>query len=371
MRGILKLTVFSSVVLAIAFAACPAHGATENVLLTFIFNDGYSPTGAQPVTGVIADAAGNLYGTTWAPAAVYELTPNGDGSWTQTILHSFTGSPDGQGPISLIFDSQGNLYGATSYGGANGKGTLFKLTPGQSGWTETIIYNFPGGKDGQFPLGPMILDEAGNFFVVALWNIVEVSPSGSGYTSRKIYGGNEGNAVRGLTMDASGNIFSISAGMVFELTPNKKGRFTTHVLHRFVGGPDDGSGGVGNPTFDKDGNFYGTTQGGGISGNGTVFEMSPGRHGKWSESIVYSFPSVADPSSGIVFDAAGNAYGSTSDGGESGDGTIFQLTPPIQNGNYNLIWSFNGSDGAVPRPLTFRFALGPRGRSGTQLRSLP
>ena len=348
MRGILKLAVFSSVVLAIVFAAWPAHAATENVLLTFTFDDGYSPTGAQPVTGVIADAAGNLYGTTWAPAVVYELTPNGDGSWTQTILHTFTGTPDGQGPISLIFDGQGNLYGATSYGGANGKGTLFKLTPSQSGWTETIVYNFPGGKNGQFPLGPMILDDAGNFFVVALWNIVEVSPSGSGYTSRKIYGGNEGNAVRGLTLDASGNIFCTSSGTVFELTPNKKGGFTTHVLHKFVGGQDDGLYGDGNPTFDKNGNFYGTTQGGGISGNGTVFEMSPGRHGKWTESIVYSFPSAASPSSGIVFDAAGNAYGSTSEGGESGDGTIFQLAAPIQNGNYNLIWSFNGSDGAVP-----------------------
>ena len=110
----------------------------------------------------------------------------------------------------------------------------------------------------------------------------------------------------------------------------------------------DGLYGDGNPTFDKDGNFYGTTQGGGISGNGTVFEMSPGGHGKWSERIVYSFLGAASPSSGIVFDAAGNAYGNTSEGGESGDGTIFQLAAPIQNGNYNLIWSFNGSDGAVP-----------------------
>ena len=122
------------------------------MLLTFIFNDGYSPTGAQPVTGVIADAAGNLYGATWAPAVVYELTPNGDGSWTQTILHSFTGTPDGEGPIGLIFDGQGNLYGATSYGGTAGNGTLFKLTPTQSGWTkETILIStFRAGKAGNF-----------------------------------------------------------------------------------------------------------------------------------------------------------------------------------------------------------------------------
>jgi uncharacterized repeat protein (TIGR03803 family) len=348
MRGILRIAVFSFVGLALVFAAWPAQAVTENVLLTFIFNDGYSPTGAQPITGLIADAAGNLYGATWAPAVVYEMTPNGDGSWTQAILHTFTGTPDGEGPISLIFDGQGNLYGATSYGGANGKGTLFKLTPTQSGWTETIVFNFPGGKNGHFPTGPMILDKAGNFFVGTLWNIVEVSPSGSGYTSRKIYGGHEGYPVTGLTIDASGNIFCNSAGMVFELTPNNKGRFTAHVLHKFVGGQNDGVFGSGNLVFDKDVNLYGTTQGGGISGNGTVFEMSPGRHGKWSEKIVYSFPSAANPSSGIVFDAAGNAYGNTSEGGEYSDGTIFQLAAPIQNGNYNLIWSFNGSDGAVP-----------------------
>ena len=125
---------------------------TESVLHSFNGNDGY-----HPPAGLIFDAAGNLYGTTYYGGAhdtgtVFELTPNGDGSWTESVLHSFNGS-DGSGLFAgLTFDAAGNLYGTTSWGGGFGYGTVFELTPnGDGSWTESVIHSF-GKHDGQTPL---------------------------------------------------------------------------------------------------------------------------------------------------------------------------------------------------------------------------
>jgi uncharacterized repeat protein (TIGR03803 family) len=339
---------FVVAVLALGFVAYPADAATENVILTFIDNNGNSPTGSNPTTGLISDAAGNLYGTTYS-GVVYELSSNGDGGWNETILHTFAGSPDGQDPAGdLLLDNGGNLYGSTFDGGTYGNGILYKLSPAGTNWTETILYNFSGKPGDEHPYGPLLMDRAGNFYLVTGSTIVEVSPVGGSYTSRKIHRGDAGDNIGGLTMDASGNIFCVSESAVFELAPNKKGGWSPHVLHKFAGSPDDGASGWGNPIFDVAGNLYGTTQGGGATGGGTVFELIPGKHGKWSETTLYSFEGQPNPSSGIVFDAAGNAYGTTMEGGDSAAGTVFELVAPVQNGRYQLLWSFNDSNGDLP-----------------------
>jgi uncharacterized repeat protein (TIGR03803 family) len=143
---------------------------TETVLHSFS-QDGTD--GCLPWGGVILDATGSLYGTTWVcgsnnAGVVFKLTPTGDGSWTETLLHTFGGGTDGANPeAALIFDSAGNLYGTTSAGGnyGYGYGTVFELVPNSSGgWTEQILYNFRNSPDGNAPDTPLVLDGAGNIY---------------------------------------------------------------------------------------------------------------------------------------------------------------------------------------------------------------
>ena len=150
--------------------AAPATQWTENVIYTFL----PSPDdGQKPFAGLVMDAAGNLFGTTLfggrgGDGTVFELTPNNDGSWTESILHEFKG-PDGYGPMStLALDSAGNLYGTTGSGGARSEGTVFELSPSGDGkWTETVLYSFfDFPTDGWFPSGGVIRDSAGNLYGV-------------------------------------------------------------------------------------------------------------------------------------------------------------------------------------------------------------
>src|SRR5579864_8322046 len=149
-----------------------AYAATETVLVNF---DGAN--GNQPLAGVIFDRAGNLYGTTLGGGAysggiVFELSPNGDGTWTENILHDFGSGDDGNGPFaSLVFDKAGNLYGTTGGGGYmggvcsnGGCGTVFKLTPTSNGWTESVLYRFRSYKTGTGPAARLVLDNAGHLF---------------------------------------------------------------------------------------------------------------------------------------------------------------------------------------------------------------
>jgi uncharacterized repeat protein (TIGR03803 family) len=133
------------------------------------------PDGEEPWAGLIFDARGNLYGTTfqggnYLGGTVFELTPNGSGGWTETVLHSFgNGKEDGDGyqPAygSLIFDAAGNLYGTTSLGGNSNSGTVFELTPnGGGGWTETVLHNFDTADGQRFPFAGLNFDAAGNLY---------------------------------------------------------------------------------------------------------------------------------------------------------------------------------------------------------------
>lgn len=184
---------------------------------------------------------------------VFKLTPTSKGptTWAETVLHSFLGAPsDGAGPFAgLIADKEGALYGTTFYGGT-ASGTVFKLTPpakGQTGWTETVLYNFcsqPNCSDGAAPYAGLIADEEGALY------------------------GTTGNG-------------GINFGTVFKLTPPANGQttWTETVLYRFCSQPSCSDGGLplAGLIFDKEGVLYGTTFGGGSSGlvGGTVFKMTP------------------------------------------------------------------------------------------------
>ena len=269
-------------------ALCPW---TETVLHNFTRNP---VDGIDPGSGDVVFYQGNLYGTTIQGGsdglgAVYELTPSG----TESVLWSFTGGQqDGSYPWSgVIFDGSGNLYGTTTEGGdpacVGGCGTVYKMTPSGSGWTEKPIYYFTGGSDGAYPYGGLIFDQKGNLYGTTYvgginlgGTVFELSPPGDWTTLTVLYSftGTAGPS-GSLTMDAAGNLYGITAendccstyGDVFELIyPN----WTYKDLHPFLDG-NDGGDPYGSVVLDANGNIYGTAYGWGKYGYGTVWEITP------------------------------------------------------------------------------------------------
>ena len=275
-----------------------------------------------PDAALVADSAGNLYGTTTnglnqcgTPqhcGVVFKLTQDSGGKWAYSILHVFKG-PDGGSPLGrLIFDSSGNLYGTTEQGGAYNEGTVFELSPAGDKWNEKVLHSFGGGNDLNTPFAAVTFDANGNLYGTA---------SGGG-TSRK--------------------------GGVFELKQSG-GEWHERVIHRFTG--SDGSGPTCDLLWDSAGNLYGTTQNGGTSIFGVVFELMPSSGGNWTESVLYHFTGASDgafPAAGLIFDAAGNLYGTTQECTQECDGTVFQLTPSMGKWTFAVLHAFKGPDGALP-----------------------
>jgi hypothetical protein len=147
-------------------AAHRAQAQTETVL----YNFAGSPDGANPGSALTPDGAGNFYGTTsfggLGYGTVYELSPNGSGGWIEAVLYRFTKGSYGVSayPSGVIFDSLGNLYGVTTYGGANGYGAVFELIKVDGLWTEAVLHNFADGSDGAYPYGGVIMDSKGNLY---------------------------------------------------------------------------------------------------------------------------------------------------------------------------------------------------------------
>ena len=267
---------------------------TESVVYAFTGgNDGFGP-GAS----LAQDRNGVMYGMTpdggqFAAGTVFELIPSATGRYFFRTIYAFTGGDDGStgslGP--LLVDSAGNLYGVTELGGANGVGTVFKMTPAGGGqFNFTTLYTFLGMPDAAFPYGGVILDQAGNLY-------------GTTY-----FGGQNG------------------VGAVYKLMPNGQ----ESVLYSFQGGTDASF-----PTttlvFDGSGNLWGTSSTGGDPNCdcGTVFELSP-VNGQWQESIAHVFESVPDganPNYGLTPDNAGNLYSTTATGGTNNQGTVFEIMP--------------------------------------------
>lgn len=299
-------------------------------------------------------------------------------------LHSFTGGADGASPIgTLVFDSAGHLYGTARFGGTTGGGTAFELAPTVDGiWSEKVLYNFPveDRRDSIYPIGELIMDSKGNLYGMTTYgganddgSVFELSPkSGGTWTEKTLYSFNENgkdgySPVAGLTLQA-GNLYGTTsdggpayAGTVFELISKGNGAWTEKILHSFDG--KDGTGPAARVIFDSSGNLYGTTtfsgagQGCGTTRCGTVFELTPKGTGAWTEKVLYNFNNNATdgqtPTS-LIFDALGNLYGTTYYGGAYGYGAVFELSPAV-GGNWseNLVFSFDGSEtGDTPMGLT-------------------
>lgn len=309
---------------------------TEEILHSFdpSAGDGESPQGA-----LVMDSAGNLYGVTPLGGGrklgiVYELTPEAGSTWKEKIIHTFVGGSDGRSPqAGLIIDKKGNLYGATYQGGDGsecgklGCGTVFELSPKSGGgWTEKILYSFKAGtSDGQNPSAPLLMDAAGN-----------------------LYG----------TTVAGGTGGSVNSGTVFKLSPNGSGGYTETLLHSFTSNGTDGINPFAGLVLDSKGNLYSTTGAGGTYGFGTVFELSPGSNDKWTETILHSFGASGDGQypqfSGVIFDKSGNLYGTTSGGGSNANGIVFKMTPASGSGwNESVFFNFDGTDGNVPQAVIF------------------
>src|ERR1035438_312038 len=370
-RGAMTLTAFS---VLLFFAARPAQTQTETVLYNLSASGG-----GGPESGLTSDGKGNLYGTATfggavGPGTVFELSPNGSGGWDETVLYSFCSDhlycADGAYPTfsGVIFDSEGNLYGTAYQGGAYRYGVVFELSPSEGGWTETVLYNFcaegyPCNITGAYPVNDLVMSRAGNLYGRTFKDgpvpgtVFELRHSRRGWTEKTIYYVDNGGYA-GVTLDDNGHIFGVSTSTVFELSRGGgKGVWTPTVIHTFTGSPKDGYYAQGTPVLDEAGNLYGTTYQGGVREGGAVYKLSSVKEGKnkgeWKERVIYSFKGEADGSSpwaGVVLDAAGNIYGTTTSGGKDNGGTIFELLPQVGKGWYRKrrLWSFNGTDGYTP-----------------------
>jgi uncharacterized repeat protein (TIGR03803 family) len=321
------------------FALSPNQngGWTESVLYSFC-SLANCADGSEPFTGLISDQAGNLYGTAYSGGTnqggvVFELSPNQNGGWTESVLHSFcslSGCTDGAGPDgSLMFDQAGNLYGTTAGGGSNYLwGTVFQLTPNHSGgWTESVLHSFCSPSfctDGYNPVGSVTFDEAGNLY------------------GATVFGG------------------AHDSGTVFQLTPNRNGRWTESVLYSFcaVARCADGADPGGSLIFDGIGNLYGVTAAGGGSDNGTVFRLIPHKRGGWTESVIHNLCSIANcpdgagPKAPLSLDGAGNLYGIATAGGYRGWGVVFRMAPKAgRRWSYKVLHNFLDKPGARPQGL--------------------
>ncbi|MGA2904512.1 MAG: choice-of-anchor tandem repeat GloVer-containing protein [Candidatus Korobacteraceae bacterium] len=277
--------------------------------------------GGIPLGGVVIGPNGALYGTTGYGGSedygtVFELRPPLTVCkailcyWNETVLHTFTGAPDGVGPAveNLAFDSSGNIYGTTYEGGTNDHGTVFELTPSNGGYTESIIHSFGSGTDGESPEAGVVLDTAGNVYGTTL-------AGGTGVV-----------------------------GTVYQLMPSNGGWEENVLVNFYV---TDGDAPYGNLIIDGSGNLYGATPDGGQNGNGVVFELALS-DGGWIYSVLYAFSSSCHALSGVAMDAAGDLFGVCHDGGAHQDGWIYELTNCSQTCTLVDLHDFSGSDGYEP-----------------------
>jgi uncharacterized repeat protein (TIGR03803 family) len=306
-RGAIAAFALAFIVIMTLTMARPAQAQTESVIYTFCSMT-HCDDGTGPQSNVIMDAEGNLYGAAVFGGAndrgtVFKLDPTG----TLTVLYAFCSvgrhCSDGSEPTSgLVRDSAGNLYGMTFAGGAYDQGTVFKLS---SDGTLTTLHSFiQNGIDGYQPNAGLLRDSSGNLYGTTPW--------GGAY----------------------------KLGTVYRVTPSG----TENIMHSF-GDRTDGRGPEGVvPVMDQLGNIYGTTEGGGTSYDGTVFEITAGG----GYSILYNFGPTKtdsiDPTATLVIDSKGNLYGTALYGGQYNEGTIFRVT---HSGTETIIHSFqnNGTDG--------------------------
>jgi uncharacterized repeat protein (TIGR03803 family) len=304
------------------------------------------------------------------------------GAPTETVLYSFRGNIYGDTPIqgTLIQDAAGNLYGTASDESSstprNAKGVVYELTPPTKGatvWAYKPIYKFTSSPaDGYYPTGGLSMDPQGNLYGTTVTGVIyELSPPTDGGTKWSeqtlinLNGRTNYTLPGGLLRANDGTLYGVISddgndnpdGAVFSLTPPAVagGSWTYTLLHTFLGG-NEGNFPAGALIQDESGNLYGTTEGGGPTNDGTVFELSPPLTGQttWTETILYTFKGGTvdgqDPVGGLLLGSNGTLYGTTYSGDKSNDGIVYQLSPPAQGQTArmeNIIYKFTASGSSM------------------------
>jgi hypothetical protein len=332
--------------------------------------------GAEPEGRLAIGPDGSLYGTTIAGGqgtcntepvvgcgVVFNLRPPAtfcksfSCPWEETVIYRFSGS-DGASPVGdLAFDQQGNLYGVAAGGNYTGNcvegcGVVYKLTPSNGSWTESVIYAFTGGSDGAFPFGGVVFDAAGNLYGTTngggnlncqpgegsgCGTVFELSPAQSGWTLNTLYtfqGGNDGYSPHGgLAFYGSSNLYGATdhggtgkGGTIFQLTKNG-GNWTFSTIYGLTA-PVYDAGPQGALAVDQAGTLYGASLNGGTYGIGYIFKLAPS-NGSWLYTDLHDFVGEEGslPYDGLVVDGTGNVYGTSFGDGEFGRGTVFEITP--------------------------------------------
>ena len=374
-------------VIAALIVLCVACAASSQQTIYSFPSDWLS--GSNPMGGLIRDAAGNLYGTTRDGGAssngtVFKLSLQG-GVWKETVLYSFKGYnyKDGSAPVApLIFDKAGNLYGTTDTGGTADRGTAFQLSPdGNGGWTETVLHSFYGAI-GTYPAAGLVIDAAGSLYGTTLagGNSSCVLKNGSGcgtvFRLKKTLTGKwnvkvlysfsgqpdgAGPRAAGLVSDSAGSLYGITlyggvsnAGAAFKLV-RVGTTWKYSVIFSFAGGAN-GTGGD-SLVLDKAGNLYGTGGAGDQKYDGIVFKLTP-NNGTWTESVLHTFGAPGDGIHpiAVTLDSAGNLYGATLSDGVSSDGVVYKLTPtPSGPWTETILYTFplNNTGPFPDAPLTW------------------
>lgn len=355
-----------------------ANGVIPKQTVNVIYSFAGDEDGEYADTDLETDSAGNIYGTTvlggdFGGGTVFKLSPTSDG-WVHTVLYSFTGGADGGEPYKgVTLDGEGNLFGTAVTGGSGscegGCGVVYKLTNSGGTWTQSVIHAFTGGDDGSGAGARVTVDRNGNVYgmtptggAYGLGTIYKVHQANGAWTLSVIHtftGGADGSSgSAGRMVLRNGHLYGAAttggtygSGVVFELAPRATGEWHFRTLYSFRGQPD-GNFPYGALLFDRRGAIYGTTYYGGVSGIGAVYKLFPGLTGEWQERVLYSFQDGTDgnsPISNLIFDTAGNLYGTTSEGG-LGSGTIFEVSP-VGGGQWTetVVHPFQGPpDGAFP-----------------------
>jgi hypothetical protein len=332
----------------VVFELRPSGVDTWHEHVLYAFHGGAD--GAQPGGNLVFDASGNIYGTASGGSAggtVFELSPQGDGTWAETALYHFSGNFDGQ---ALAIDALGNLFGVISYA----ESVVYELSPPQQKdgtWTETTLYTTP---EFVWAGSNLVLDQKGNLY--GSWypnfccgGVFELKHLGKSWQETDPYdfpgGGNGGEPVSGIIFDRQGRMYGTAIsggnnwGIAFELT-RSGGKWNESILYNFCSFNNcaDGASPGAPLVFDQAGNLYGTTESGGATcveqfGCGVAFKLAPTNSGEWNETVLHRFKGGLDgytPYAGLVLDGKGNMYGTTSLGGTSsghGYGTVFEVTP--------------------------------------------
>jgi uncharacterized repeat protein (TIGR03803 family) len=348
--------------------------------LTTLYSFQGGSDAAYPNSALVMDGSGNLFGSSGGGSAncptppgcgtIFEISPNGQGGWKETIVYSFLGGDDGDDPRGVVLDAAGNLYGTAAQGGGSctlfsvGCGTAFKLSPnGIGSWQFTVLHHFGVGNDGGLPFGGLAFDTRGNLYGTTQYggSFVGTCTQGCGSIFRlsekagqwmenvlhRFQGTDGSYPASTLTLDSSGNIFvttnyggSQDAGVVLELTPVAGRGWQSHLRHVFGSFQDGTRPGQASVTLDRRGDVHGTTFYGGQdlkqcrnsigSGCGVVYRLTPTPSGPWKFNLLYSFTGGNDgnyPFDGPTLDSQGHLYGTTSYRGQTTTGGIFELIP--------------------------------------------